>query len=114
LALFSLGSFWLTIADFVERYEAVTYRYVLGNLRLLRNHAFIRRPLLRIRVSIACLSATSFMERYVVKPEALPEGKETRANLGYLERGDAPRPVGDGESDPQRRLQDQEDLVEAG
>jgi hypothetical protein len=75
LALFSLGSFWLTIADFVERYEAVTYRYVLGNLRLLRNHAFVRRPLLRIRVSTACLSATSFMERYVVKPEALPEGK---------------------------------------
>ncbi len=39
-------------------------------------------------------SATSFVERYVAKPEVFPEGE----CVGGMERGDAPYPVGNGTS----------------
>jgi hypothetical protein len=58
--------------------------------------------------------ATSYAERYVAKPEGFPEGVETGQDLGDLERGVPPRPVGDGRGRPPGCLQDQEDLQEAG
>ncbi len=56
----------------------------------------------------------SYVEKYVAKPERFPEGDRDGQDLGDVERGGAPRPVGDSKSDPQRRLQDQENLHKAG
>ncbi len=58
--------------------------------------------------------AMSYVEKYVAKPERFPEGDRDGQDLGDVERGGAPRPVGDSKSDPQRRLQDQENLRKAG
>jgi hypothetical protein len=57
---------------------------------------------------------TSYVERYMAKPEEFPPGSETGRIWGGLERETPPRPVGDGPGQPQGRLQDQEDLQEAG
>ena len=45
---------------------------------------------------------------------AVSRGDRDGQDLGDVERGGAPRPVGDSKSDPQRRLQDQENLQKAG
>jgi hypothetical protein len=58
--------------------------------------------------------ATSYAERYMAKPEEFPEGLQDRQDLGDLERGTPPRPMGDGPGQSQGRLQDQADLQEAG
>jgi hypothetical protein len=58
--------------------------------------------------------ATSYAERYMAKPEEFPEGLQDRQDLGDLERGTPPHPMGDGPGQSQGRLQDQEDLQEAG
>jgi hypothetical protein len=58
--------------------------------------------------------ATSYAERYMVKPEEFPEGLQDRQDLGDLERGTPPRPMGDSPGQSQGRLQDQADLQEAG
>jgi hypothetical protein len=57
---------------------------------------------------------TSYVERYMAKPEEFPEGLQTGRIWGSMERGAPPRSVGDGRGQPQGRLQDQEDLQEAG
>ena len=45
---------------------------------------------------------------------AVSRGDRDGQDLEDVERGGAPRPVGDSKSDPQRRLQDQENLQKAG
>jgi hypothetical protein len=44
----------------------------------------------------------------------VPRGVGDRQDLGGMERGPTSRPVGEGRGQPQGRLQDQEDLQEAG
>jgi hypothetical protein len=58
--------------------------------------------------------ATSYAERYMAKPEEFPEGLQDRQDLGDLERGTPRHPMRDGPGQSQGRLQDQEDLQEAG
>ena len=45
---------------------------------------------------------------------SVPRGGTDGQGMGDLEPRAAPSPVGDGESKPPRRLQDQEDLQEIG
>ena len=59
-------------------------------------------------------SATRYVEKYVAKPEAFPRGDRDGQDLGDVEWGDAHRPAGDGESERQRGLLDQEDLQKIG
>jgi hypothetical protein len=68
----------------------------------------------RVEVVNRWKEATSYAERYMAKPEEFPEGLQTGRIWGGMERGTPARPVGDGSSQPQGRLQDQKDLQEAG
>jgi len=54
------------------------------------------------------------MERYVAKPEQFPEGVGDGQGVGDVERGAAPRQVGDGKGQSRGRLQDQEMVQEVG
>jgi hypothetical protein len=58
--------------------------------------------------------ATSYVERYMAKPEGFPEGLQTGRIWGGMEQGTPTCPVGDGPSQLQGRLQDQADIQEAG
>ena len=53
--------------------------------------------------------ATSYVERYMAKPEEF-RGTTDGQDLGDLEQRTPPRQVGDGRGQPQGRLQDQEDI----
>ena len=57
---------------------------------------------------------TSYVERYMAKPEEFPEGLQTGRIWGVWNEELPTRPVGDGPGQPQGRLQDQADLQEAG
>jgi hypothetical protein len=56
-------------------------------------------------------AVTSYVERYMAK---VPRRIEDWQDLGGMEQGAPPRPVGKGRGQPQGCLQDQEDLQEAG
>jgi hypothetical protein len=57
---------------------------------------------------------TSYVERYMAKPEEFPEGLQTGRIWGIWNEQLLPRPVGDGPGQPQECVQDKEDLQEAG
>ena len=73
-----------------------------------------RRAGTRVEAVRKWKEATSYVERYMAKPEEFPRGVAHRQDLGEVEPEASSCPMGDGPGQPPGRLQDQEDLQEAG